>query len=64
MDAETKVIRKAGKSLVTYNGLTWCTECLKTLHPDEAWLPDSKRDNRNLCFDCAPGNAIRFKDLS
>ena len=64
MKTGTKVIRKAGKSLVTYNGLTWCSECLKTLQPGEVWLPDDKNDGRNLCFDCAPSNAVRFKDIS
>lgn len=64
MESTTKVIRKASKTLVTFNGVRWCSECLKTLHPDEVWIPDSKSDNRNLCFRCAPGNAVRFKDLS
>ena len=64
MTTGTKVIRKAGKSLVTYNGLAWCSECLKTLHPDEVWLPDDKKDGRNLCLNCAPDTAVRFKDLA
>ncbi len=41
----------------------WCSKCLKDLSPDKVWVSDDRRDGRLLCFDCAPDDAIRVKDL-
>ena len=45
------------------DNLLWCTVCLKDLTRDEIWLSDDMRDNRYYCFDCAPNDAIRAKDI-
>ena len=44
-------------------GLLWCTQCLRDLTPDQVWIPDDMRDGRLFCFDCAPDDALRAKDL-
>lgn len=48
----------------TPNNLIWCTICLKDLTRDDVWLLDDTRDGRLFCYDCAPDDAIREKDLS
>jgi len=43
-------------------GQLWCNNCLKDLTPDTTWIPNNMDDNRVLCLDCAPDDAIRSKD--
>lgn len=45
-------------------GVLWCTACLQDLTPHRTWLADDRHDTRLLCYDCAPGDAIRAKDLT
>ena len=46
------------------NNFLWCTVCLKDLTREEIWLSDDiTRDGRLFCFDCAPDNAVRAKDI-
>ena len=44
--------------------LLWCSVCVRDLVPDNVWLADDCRDGRLFCYECAPDDAIRAKDLS
>jgi len=45
-------------------GVLWCTKCHRPLTPETTWLPDDTHDGRIFCYDCAPDDAIRAKDIS
>jgi len=59
---QTAHTKKAIENIYQGNVLH-CTRCLKPLTPSETWLPNDMRDGRIFCFDCAPEDAIRAKDI-
>lgn len=44
--------------------LLWCSKCLRDLTPNDTWIPDDTHDGRIFCYECAPTDAIRLKDLT
>ena len=40
-----------------------CAGCGSPLDRGTAWVPDDIGDRRRYCFECAPDDAVREKDL-
>ena len=49
--------------IVKIDGKFWCSVCLQDIDYDSLWLSDNKQDSRHFCYDCAPDDAVRAKDL-
>jgi len=48
----------------TPQDVCWCAICLQDLAKDKVWFSDDRRDGRFYCYDCAPDDAVRAKDLT
>lgn len=45
------------------NDAEQCAVCCQPLTRKTAWLPDNRHDKRRYCYEHAPADAIRQKDL-